>query len=60
MYYGQGGNIYFVELKRPGGKTSKIQDIQIDLIRKLGFKVYVIDDLEGVEKFINGIGGEEK
>lgn len=51
-----GGKIYFVELKRPGGKTSAVQDRQIEFIRRLGFKVYVIDSLEGVEEFIKKIG----
>lgn len=46
------GIIKFVELKRPGGKTSKIQDMQIARIKKLGFDVRVIDSKDGVNSFV--------
>lgn len=47
-----GGVIKFVELKRPGGKTSKLQDMQITRIKKLGFDVRVIDNMEKVTDFV--------
>ena len=50
-----GNRIYFVELKRPGGKTSQLQDRQIGRFRDLGCKVFVIDRKEGVDKFLDDI-----
>lgn len=50
-----GNRIYFVELKRPGGKTSQLQDRQIGRLRDLGCKAFVIDSKEGVDKFLNDI-----
>lgn len=49
------GRIYFVELKRPGGKTTKLQDRQIKILRALGFDVRVIDSIQKVEEFISEI-----
>ena len=49
------GKIYFVELKRPGGKTSPLQEMQISGLRRLGQDVRVIDSKEGVEAFLNEI-----
>ena len=46
------GIIKFVELKRPGGETSKLQDMQIAIIRKLGFDVRVIDNMDKMDDFI--------
>lgn len=43
-----GGEAFFVELKRPGGKTRPIQDRVIGMIRRLGFRVHVVDSKEGV------------
>lgn len=50
-----GGTIKFVELKRPGGKTTKIQDMQIARIKSLGFDVRVIDSVEGVDEFVKEV-----
>lgn len=50
-----GGIIKFVELKRPGGKTTKIQDMQIARIKSLGFDVRVIDSVEGVDGFVKEV-----
>lgn len=50
-----GNRIYFVELKRPGGKTSQLQDRQIGRLRDLGCKVFVIDSKEGADKFLDEI-----
>lgn len=47
--------IYFVELKRSGGKTSHLQNRQIGRLRDLGCSVSVIDSKEGVGKFLNDI-----
>lgn len=44
-----GGQTEFVELKAPGKKPSKLQMVQINRIKALGFKVYVIDSKEKVD-----------
>lgn len=49
------GKVYFVELKAPGKKPRKLQLYMHEEMRKRGFKVWVIDDLKGVEKFIDEI-----
>lgn len=45
-----GGRIVFVEVKAPGGRLSKLQDVEIARLRALGARVAVIwsaDDVEG-------------
>ena len=49
------GKIYFVELKKPGGGTSPLQELQIDRLTDLGHSVYVIDSKEGVDRFLDEI-----
>ena len=44
------GAMSFVELKAPGKKPSKLQKVQINRIKKLGYDVYVIDSKELVDK----------
>ncbi len=50
-----GGTVKFVELKKPGGKTSPIQDLQIGVLRKLGNDVRIIDSLEKVDDLISEV-----
>lgn len=50
-----GGRIYFVELKRPGGKTSPLQNRQISRLKDLGCRVLVVDSKESAERFLNDI-----
>lgn len=47
--------IVFVELKTTGRKPKRIQLFMHDKLRTLGFRVEVIDSIEGVEQFINNI-----
>lgn len=47
--------IVFVELKTTGRKPKRIQLFMHDKLRALGFRVEVIDSVEGVEQFINNI-----
>jgi len=44
-----GGKVFFVEVKTTGEKPRKIQLIVHEQLRKLGFRVDVIDKLEQVE-----------
>jgi hypothetical protein len=46
-----GGHIGFVEVKAPGEKPRPLQMTRHGLLRRLGFKVYVLDD----EQQIGGI-----
>lgn len=45
------GNFAFVEVKAPGKKPRKLQEVRIRQLRALGFLVFVLDD----EKLIGGI-----
>ena len=49
------GSIVFVELKAPGKKPRAIQLVRHEQLRHLGFRVYVIDSLQGVDEFIAGL-----
>ena len=55
-----GGRAVFVEVKRPGEKPRPLQKRQIEKIRKLGFRVEVIDSEEGIQELIESLkkGGE--
>ena len=50
-----GHKIVFVELKTTGRKPKRIQAFMHNKLRALGFRVEVIDTVEGVNKFINSI-----
>ena len=47
--------IAFVELKTTGQKPRRIQVFMHNKLRNLGFRVEVIDTVEGVNNFINSI-----
>lgn len=53
-----GCKIIFVELKSTGRKPKRIQVFMHNKLRALGFRVEVIDTVEGVIKFINSINYE--
>ena len=42
------GLIAFVELKAPGKRPRPLQEARHRLLRSLGFKVYVIDSIDGI------------
>lgn len=50
-----GHKIVFVELKTTGRKPRRIQVFMHNKLRALGFRVEVVDSIEGVEQFINNI-----
>lgn len=50
-----GGEVWFVELKRPGEKPRKLQVYQLSKLRALGSKVRVISSYEDIEYFIKEI-----
>lgn len=52
--------IVFVELKTTGQKPRRIQVFMHDKLRKLGFRVEIIDRLDKIDDFINSIYAERK
>jgi hypothetical protein len=50
-----GGRIVFVELKAPGEKMRKIQELRKRQLEKLGFKVLCIDSIEGVQELVREV-----
>lgn len=53
-----GGLLAFVELKTTGQKPKPIQIYVHNRLRSLGFRVEVIDTLQGIEDFVYGLDGE--
>ena len=47
-----GGKAFFVEIKSKGKKPRRIQEFIHQKIRMLGFKVYVIDSLDGINQIL--------
>ena len=52
------GLIAFAELKAPGKKPRPLQLARHRLLRSLGFKVYVIDDIEQIGGMLDEITGD--
>ena len=50
------GKMGFAELKAPGKKPRPLQEARHNLLRRLGFKVYVIDCLKQIDSVLNDIG----
>lgn len=50
-----GGKAAFVEVKAPGEKPRPLQVHRIAQLRALGFKVYVLDDVNQIGGIINEI-----
>ncbi|MCM1225083.1 MAG: VRR-NUC domain-containing protein [Lachnospiraceae bacterium] len=53
-----GGKIGFAEVKAPGKKPRPLQVARHGLLRRLGFKVYVLDDEKQIEEILKVIGGD--
>ena len=50
-----GGRMAFVEVKRPGEKPRPLQKARHRMLRRLGFKVYVLDSVEKIGGIIDEI-----
>lgn len=50
-----GAKIGFVELKAPGKVPSPLQKSRIRLLKRLGFKAYVLDDIEKIGDVLDDI-----
>lgn len=53
-----GGRMAFVEVKAPGKKPRPLQEARHRMLRRLGFKVCVLDDEGQIEKIVLEIGGD--
>ena len=51
------GKCGFVEVKAPGGEPRPLQESRIRLLRRLGFKVYVLDGAEQIGGILDEING---
>ena len=50
-----GGKVGFVEVKAPGKTPSPLQKSRIKLLKKLGFKVYVLDAIDQIGGILDDI-----
>ena len=50
-----GGKIAFVEVKAPGEKPRPLQAARHVLLRRLGFRVYILDEIEKIGGIIDEI-----
>lgn len=50
-----GGKFKLVELKAPSKKPSPRQCLVHEMLRSMGFEVWVIDSISGVEEFIKSV-----
>lgn len=50
-----GGRMGFVEVKAPGKKARPLQESRHELLRSLGYRVYVLDDPEQIGGIIDEI-----
>ena len=53
-----GGHMGFVELKAPGKKLRPLQMRRMAQLSRLGFPVYVVDDVEQISEVLQRIGGD--
>ena len=53
-----GGHLGFVEVTATGEKPRPLQLARHGLLRRLGFKVYVLDGERQIERIITEIGGD--
>ena len=49
------GKFAFVEVKAPGEKPIPLQTVRHELLMKLGFKVYVIDNINQIKEVLHEI-----
>lgn len=49
------GKLAFVEVKAPGKKPRPLQVSRHEMLRKLGFQVYVLDSMEQIKEIIHAV-----
>ena len=52
-----GGKMAFVELKAPGEKPRKLQQVRIKQLMKIGFMCFVVDGVEMISDVLDSIKG---
>lgn len=52
-------HIGFVEVKAPGKKPRSLQESRHKLLRRLGFKVFVLDSTEQIKYILDEIEGKQ-
>ena len=52
-----GGKCGFVEVKAPGKRPRALQVVRHEMLKELGFKVYVLDAIGQIEEIIDDICG---
>ena len=55
-----GGHCGFVEVKAPGKRPRPLQASRHEMLRHLGFKVYVLDDPADIAGMLDEIGGDAR
>ena len=50
-----GGRMAFVEVKAPGQKPRALQVSRHELLRRLGFRVYVLDNVEDIKTILSEV-----
>lgn len=50
-----GGRLAFVEVKAPGKKPRPLQMVRHEMLKRLGFAVYVLDDVEKIGEMLDEI-----
>jgi hypothetical protein len=50
------GAAAWLEVKRPGGKVSKVQEVRIEELRSCGCPVAVVKSASEAREFLSGIG----
>lgn len=50
-----GGRLAFVEVKAPGKKPRPLQKVRHEMLRRLGFAVYVLDDIKKIGAMLDEI-----
>ena len=55
-----GGRMGFVELKAPGKKLRPLQMRRMAQLSRLGFLVFVVDEVERIDEVLQKIGGDAR
>lgn len=50
----------FVEVKRPGGRLRRLQQVVIDKMRRAGAEVHVVDTIEGVDELVHELAERKR
>jgi hypothetical protein len=53
-----GGHMAFMEVKAPGKAPRPLQEARHRMLRRLGFRVYILDDERQITKTLAEIGGD--